>query len=141
MRVLQPTLSSPPSPSRARGRLGKIDARLKAPQTPPHRTPRHSGKQLRGSLILAFGSCWTHANENGNFVVQQHLLILSRYPKPTPSSPCKPAPEGDAMANKQEGISTKLLMKSLSDDAKCILGGVFGVIGVPRQKPTRLRYG
>jgi len=43
------------------------------------------------------------------------------------------------MANQNEGISTKLLMKSLSDDAKCILGGVFGVMGIPGK--SQLAFG
>jgi hypothetical protein len=38
-----------------------------------------------------------------------------------------------------QGISSKLLMKSLSDDAKCILGGVFGVLGIPGK--SQLSFG
>jgi hypothetical protein len=38
-----------------------------------------------------------------------------------------------------EGISSDLLMKSLSDDAKCILGGCFGVLGIPGK--SKLTFG
>jgi hypothetical protein len=37
------------------------------------------------------------------------------------------------------GISTKLLMKSLSDDSKIVLGGFFGVLGMPGK--SKLAFG
>src|SRR5687768_1533848 len=70
------------------------ESRLAAPQTTPHRT--HSGKQLRGSLIrrrFKTVSVKTGCLSIGSRDVQPRL------PKPTPSSPSKPAREGEAMAN------------------------------------------